>query len=81
MIQREFADRLHARRVAAAAPGTPVSREDSQFFIHLIAIAALGDAIYGIPLRRSAGLPEGPETDKRFRAWLAALIRARAAST
>jgi AcrR family transcriptional regulator len=27
--------------------------------------------------RRSAGLEDGPETDTRFRAWLAALIRAR----
>jgi AcrR family transcriptional regulator len=77
MIQREFADRLHARRVAAAPPGANVVLEDSLFLVHLIAIAALGDAIYGAQFRRSAGLPEGPETDARFRAWLAALIRAR----
>ncbi len=76
MIQREFADRLHARRIAAA-PGAIVAREDSQFLVHLIAIAALGEAIYGTQFRRSAGLPEGPETDRRFRAWLAALIQAR----
>jgi TetR/AcrR family transcriptional regulator, repressor for neighboring sulfatase len=76
MIQREFADRLHARRLAAALPGAPIEREDSQFVIHLIAIAALGDAIYGPQFRRSAGLPEGSETDKRFRAWFAALIQA-----
>lgn len=81
MIQREFADRLHARRVAAAPPGTSVAREDSQFLVHLIAIAALGDAIYGAQFRRGAGLPEGAETDRRFRAWLAALIRARTAPT
>ena len=79
MIQREAADRLHARRVAAAAPGTSVPLEDSQFLVHLIAVAALGDAIYGAQFRRSAGLPEGPETDRRFLAWLAALIRARMA--
>ncbi len=79
MIQREIADHLHARRLAAAPPGMPVAREDSQFLVHLIATAALGDAVYGAQLRRSAGLPEAPETDRRFRAWLAALIRARAA--
>jgi AcrR family transcriptional regulator len=79
MIQREAADRLHARRVAAAAPGTSVPLEDSQFLVYLIAVAALGDAIYGAQFRRSAGLPEGPETDRRFLAWLAALIRARMA--
>jgi AcrR family transcriptional regulator len=76
MIQREFADRMHARRLAAAPPCAPIVREDSQFVIHLIAIAALGDAIYGPQFRHSAGLPEGPEIDRRFRAWLAALIQA-----
>jgi AcrR family transcriptional regulator len=80
MIQREIADLLHARRVAAAPPGAVVMLEDSQFVAHLIATAALGDAIYGAQFRRSAGLAEGPETDARFRAWLAALIRARTAS-
>jgi hypothetical protein len=58
-----------------------VAREDSQFLVHLIAVAALGDAIYGAPFRRSAGLPEGSETDRRFLAWLAALVHARAASS
>jgi TetR/AcrR family transcriptional regulator, repressor for neighboring sulfatase len=77
MIQREIADQLHARRMALAPPGTKVAREDSEFLVYLIAIAALGDAIYGAQFRRSAGLAEGPETDRRFRAWLAALIRAK----
>jgi AcrR family transcriptional regulator len=77
MVQREIADYLHARRIAAAPPGTTVVPEDSQFLVHLIAIAALGDAIYGAQLRRSAGLRDGPETDRRFRGWLAELIRAR----
>jgi len=81
MIQREIADHLHARRVATAPPGITVAREDSLFLVHLIATAALGDAIYGAQFRRSAGLEEGPETDSRFRAWLAALIRARPPST
>lgn len=77
MIQGQIADHLHARRVAAALPGATVAPEDSQFLVHLIAIAALGDAIYGAQFRRSIGVPEGPETDHRFRSWLAALIRAR----
>jgi AcrR family transcriptional regulator len=74
-IQREIADQLHARRVAASPPGAKVVPEDSQFLVYLIAIAALGDAIYGVEFRRSAGLAEGPATDRRFRAWLAALLR------
>ncbi|MBV8119395.1 MAG: TetR/AcrR family transcriptional regulator [Alphaproteobacteria bacterium] len=77
MIQREFAEHLHARRVAAAPAGTTITQEESQFLVHLIAIAALGEAIYGTQFRRSAGLSKGPETDRRFWAWLAALIRAR----
>jgi AcrR family transcriptional regulator len=79
MIQREIAEHLHARRVAAAPPGAAMVLEDSQFVAHLIATAALGDAIYGAQFRRSAGLAEGLETDTRFRAWFAALIRARMA--
>ena len=81
MVQREIADHLHSRHIATAPPGTTAAREDSQFLVHLIAIAALGDAIYGAPLRRSAGLVDGPETERRFRAWLAALIRARTPPT
>jgi TetR/AcrR family transcriptional regulator, repressor for neighboring sulfatase len=77
MIQREIADHLYARRVAAAPPGAMVAPEDSQFLVHLIATAALGDAIYGAQFRRSAGVAEGPETDRRFLSWLAELLRAR----
>jgi AcrR family transcriptional regulator len=78
--QREIAEHLHARRAAAASPGAKVAWEDSQFLVYLIAIAALGDAIYGDEFRRSAGLAEGPATDRRFRAWLAALLRGGGAS-
>ena len=78
-IQREIAEHLHARRAAAASPGVHTAPEESQFLVYLIAIAALGDAIYGAEFRRSAGLAEGPATDRRFRAWLAALLRAGAA--
>lgn len=74
MILREIVDTLYARRVANAPAGTVVAREDVEWLTYLITIAAFGDAIYGKALRRSAGLPEGPETDRRFRAWLAALI-------
>jgi hypothetical protein len=77
MIRRDIADYLHARRIAATLPGTVVAREDGQFLVHLIATAALGDAIYGAQFRRSAGLAEGAETDRRSRAWLSALIRPR----
>lgn len=76
MILREIADVLHARRLAAAAPGNEVTREDTEWLIHLVATAAFGEAIYGTQLRRSAGIDEGEDGACRFRAWFAALIRA-----
>jgi len=77
MIIRDIADRLHARRIAAAPPGMAIPRGDTDSLIHLVATAAFGDALFGAQLHRSAGLPATSETDRRFRLWLAALIRAR----
>jgi AcrR family transcriptional regulator len=76
MILRDIADRLHARRIAAAPPGTVIPRDDTDSLIHLVATAAFGDALFGAQLHRSAGLPATTETDRGFRRWLAALIRA-----
>jgi AcrR family transcriptional regulator len=76
MILRDIADRLHARRVAAAPPGAVIPRDDTDSLIHLAAAAAFGDALFGAQLHRSAGLPATSETDHGFRRWLAALIRA-----
>ncbi|HYU12681.1 MAG TPA: TetR/AcrR family transcriptional regulator [Stellaceae bacterium] len=74
-IMRDIADSLHARRVASAPPGMEPDRADTEALLHLIAAAAFGDAIFGPRLRRSAGLPPTSETEHRFRAWLAELIR------
>ena len=78
MIMREIIDMMHARRTANAPPGATVPREDTEAAVFLVTFAAFGDAIYGAPLRRSAGLPDNEESDHRFRAWLAALLRGRA---
>lgn len=77
MIMREIIDTMHARRAANAPPGAIASREDTEWAVLLVTFAAFGDALYGAALRRSAGLPDNDETDSRFRAWLAALLRAR----
>jgi AcrR family transcriptional regulator len=74
-IMRDIADSLHERRVAVAQPGAAPDRADTQMLVHLIAVAAFGDAIAGRRLWRSAGLPATDDTDRRFRRWLAALIR------
>src|SRR5580704_8287440 len=75
MILKEIADYVHARRQAIAPPGVAAPREDAEWMVHLIAIAAVGDALVGAQLYRSAGIEGGSETDRRFRAWLAELIR------
>jgi len=75
LILREIADTLHARRVAAAAPGATIARSDTEWLIHLVATVAFGEAIYGGQLRRSAGIEGGEESARQFRAWFAALIR------
>ena len=77
LIMRDIADRLHARRLATAPPGIAIARADTEALVHLVATAAFGDALYGAQLHRSAGLPATSETDRRFRRWLAALIRGR----
>jgi len=79
LIMRDIADTLHARRLAAAPPGAAITRDDTDALIHLVATAAFGDALFGSQLHRSAGLPATSETDRKFRLWLAALIRAHSA--
>ena len=74
-IMRDIADSLHASRAAAAPTGVAPDRADTEMLVHLIAVAAFGDAIVGRRLWRSAALPATGETDRRFRTWLAALIR------
>ena len=73
MILREIADTLHTRR-AAAAPGSEVARSDTDALVHLVAIAAFGEAMYGTQLRRSAGIDESDAAARQFRTWFAALI-------
>ena len=79
LVIRDIADKLHQRRIAASPPGATVTRDDTDALIHLVATAAFGDALFGAQLHRSAGLPATSETDRGFRLWLAALIRAHSA--
>ena len=76
MIMRDIADKLHARRISTSPPGVAIERSDTDALVHLVATAAFGDALFGAHLHRSAGLPVTSETDRRFRLWLAVLIRA-----
>jgi TetR/AcrR family transcriptional regulator, repressor for neighboring sulfatase len=75
-ISRQIADALHARRVATAPAGQTVDRADTDSLVYLVAVAAVGDAMFGTQLRRSAGQAADAATDKAFRTWLAALVNA-----
>jgi TetR/AcrR family transcriptional regulator, repressor for neighboring sulfatase len=74
MILREITDTLHARRVAGAPSGSEIARSDTDALVHLVAIAAFGEAMYGAQLRRSAGIDGEDEASRQFRTWFAALI-------
>jgi AcrR family transcriptional regulator len=71
-MRHEIADALHQRRLAAA-PGRAITREDTQWLVHLVAVVAFGEALYGARLRGDADV--GEIGARRFRAWFAALIR------
>src|SRR5271169_981192 len=64
-VQSEIAETLHMRRVAAAPPGREVTREDTQWLMHLVAVAAFGEAMHGVRLRRGLGRDECEK--RRFR--------------
>ena len=74
LVLRQIVDTLHARRVAAAPARTRIERSDTEHLVHLVAIAAFGDAMFGPQLRRSAGISTDGASDRRFRTWLSALL-------
>jgi len=74
-VMRDIVDTIQARRQAAAPPGAAVNRDDADFLVHLVATAAFGDAMFGPQLRRSAGHAADAAIERRYRAWLAALVR------
>ena len=75
LLLLEIVDTLHARRAAAAAPGSEIARSDTEWLIHLVATSAFGEAMYGPQLRRSAGIEGDEDSARQFRTWFAALIR------
>jgi AcrR family transcriptional regulator len=74
MILQEITDTLHTRRVAGAPAGSEIPRSDTAALVHLVAIAAFGEAMYGVHLRRSAGIDREEDAARQFRRWFAALI-------
>lgn len=75
-VLHQIIEVAHARRAANAPPGKQIAREDTEAQVHLVAVAAFGDAMFGAQLRRSAGQQPSAAADQRFRAWFAALLQA-----
>lgn len=72
----EIAQRLHALRSEHAPPGHEPDLADSRAIVHLITVAALGDALIGPRLRRAPDEAAEIEERRAFEDWLAVLINA-----
>jgi AcrR family transcriptional regulator len=70
----DMIDQLHALRAQFAAPGHAPDRSDSAAIVHLVTIAAFGDAMIGPLLRRAASAADEAGARARFETWLSALI-------
>jgi AcrR family transcriptional regulator len=70
----DMVERLHAIRLSFASLDRPPDRADSAAIIHLVTIAAFGDAVLGRRLRRAPDAEAEAEARGRFETWLSALI-------
>jgi AcrR family transcriptional regulator len=70
----EMAARLHALRCSLAPPGREPDPADSRAIVHLVTVAALGDALIGARLRHAPDAAAEGEARTRFEDWLSALI-------
>jgi TetR/AcrR family transcriptional regulator, repressor for neighboring sulfatase len=64
---------LHALRKSLAKPGKPPDIADTRAVVHLVTVAALGDALIGARLRAGAGQDEGAQS-AAFEKWFSDLI-------
>lgn len=74
----EFSKAAHASRVERklAEGREPPEMEDTLFGISMAPIVLFGDALFGRLARLTVGLRGDPQTERRFRRWLAYLIEA-----
>jgi AcrR family transcriptional regulator len=66
-IFRSFVDGMHAHRLHVLPTDPPPERADTEMMVYLVAVAALGDAVFG------AELLGGSEAG--FRLWLSRLLQ------
>jgi AcrR family transcriptional regulator len=70
---REVAEVAHGQRRQRRGARTPPF-EDTLFTVLLALYALFAQSVAGPLLARTAGLPDRPRTDERFRKWLARLL-------
>ena len=72
-IRRTSRNSLDALRVQHARPGGPApDMEETRNVVHLVAIAAFGDALIGKRMR--AGAKDEAAARERFESWLGQMI-------
>ncbi len=70
----EMVETLHRLRQQLARPGEVVDIDDTRALVHLIVVAAFGDALIGPRLRRSPTPEADAEPAARFANWFAKMI-------
>jgi hypothetical protein len=72
-IFEEIVESVHERRVRNSPAGTKITLADTRALVHLITIAAFGDAVFGPRLRQSGGDDEAAAR-ARFEKWFCDLV-------
>ncbi len=70
-----FVDGMHEHRLSVLPGDPPARRADTEMLVYLVAVAALGDAVFGANLLGKAKGAETETAETTFRAWLSRLLQ------
>jgi AcrR family transcriptional regulator len=73
-IFEEIVGELHALRLRLAGPDATIEEGDTRRYVHLVTVAAFGDAMIGPRLRGAAGPEEETMARELFERWFIGLI-------
>jgi AcrR family transcriptional regulator len=73
-VFEEIVGELHALRLRLAGPGAAIEESDTRRYVHLVTIAAFGDAMIGPRLRGSTDPAEEIKARELFERWFIGLI-------
>ncbi|MEP7124517.1 MAG: helix-turn-helix domain-containing protein [Byssovorax sp.] len=71
---RQVAELVHPLRLKRHGHRHPPSFEDTLFTLLLAMFSLFAQSVAGPMMLEAAGLPAGPETEQRFRRWLAGVL-------